>query len=98
MACLASRCVLADRVAFVVYRTIVVMATVGGLALEAEALHPLQAAAVLIVVTVAAWMAHRKWRVVRASGRREPVPDRSHEVHELLRAWPIVASGLPDAV
>jgi hypothetical protein len=72
-----------------------VLAAVGGLELEAESLKALQAAAVLVVVAVAAWLAHSMWRVVRARARQDTVPDRSHEVHELLRSWPILASALP---
>ena len=88
---------LADQVSFVVYGTIAVLAAVGGLALEAHTLHPTQAAAVLIIVAFAAWLSHTMWRVVRARGRRDAEPARSHEVHELLRSWPILASGLPGA-
>lgn len=88
---------LADQVSFVVYGTIAVLAAVGGLALEAETLHARQAAAVLIVVAFAAWLSHTMWRVVRARGRRDPEPGRSHEVHELLRSWPILATGIPGA-
>jgi hypothetical protein len=88
---------LADRVAFVVYGTITVLAAVGGLKLEAQTLQAVQAAAVLMVVALAAWMAHSLWRVVGARARREPEPERSHELHELLRSWPVVASGLPGA-
>ena len=88
---------LADQASFVVYGTIAVLAAVGGLALEAQALRPRQAAAVLIVVAFAAWLSHTMWRVVRARGRRDAEPARSHEVHELLRSWPILASGLPGA-
>ncbi len=87
----------ADWVSFVVYGTISVLAAIGGLALEAEALRPAQAAAVLIVVAIAAWMAHSLWRVVRARARQDPMPERSRELHELLRSWPIVAAGLPGA-
>ena len=87
----------ADQVSFVVYGTIAVLAAVGGLALEAETLHARQAAAVLLVVAFAAWLSHTMWRVVRARGRRDPEPGRSHEVHELLRSWMIVATGLPGA-
>jgi hypothetical protein len=89
---------LADQVSFVVYGTIAVLAAVGGLALEAETLHARQAAAVLIVVAFAAWLSHTMWRVVRARARRDPEPGRSHEVHELLRSWPILATGVPGAV
>jgi hypothetical protein len=88
---------LADQVSFVVYGTIAVLAAVGGLALEAETLHARQAAAVLIVVAFAAWLSHTMWRVVRARGRRDPEPGRSHEVHELLRSSAILATGLPGA-
>ena len=88
---------LADRVAFVVYGSINVLAAVGGLRLESQALRARQAAAVVIVVAVAAWLAHSMWRVVRARARQEPEPERSHELHELLRSCPIVASGLPGA-
>ena len=86
---------LADGVAFVVYGSINVLAAGGGLRLEAQALRARQAAAVVIVVAVAAWLAHSMWRVVTARARREPEPGRSHELHELLRSWPILASGLP---
>ena len=88
---------LADQVSFVVYGTIAVLAAVGGLALEAQTLRPLQAAAVLVVVALAAWLSHSMWRVVRARGRRDPEPGRSHEVHELLRSWAVMAAGLPGA-
>lgn len=88
---------LADWVAFVVYGTITVLATVGGLQLESASLHALEAAAVLIVVAIAAWLAHSMWRVVRARASRVIEPVRSHELHELLRSWPVVASGLPGA-
>jgi hypothetical protein len=88
---------LADQVSFIVYGTIAVLAAVGGLALEADTLHPRQAAAVLVVIAFAAWLSHSMWRVVRARGRREPEPVRSHEVHELLRSWAIVGTGLPGA-
>jgi hypothetical protein len=87
----------ADQVSFVVYGTIAVLAAVGGLTLEAQTLHPRQAGAVLIVVAFAAWLSHTMWRVVRARGRRDPEPGRSHEVHELLRSWMILATGLPGA-
>ena len=86
---------LADGVAFVVYGSINVLAAVGGLRLESQALKARQAAAVVIVVAVAAWLAHSMWRVVRARARQEPGPVGSHELHELLRSWPILASGLP---
>jgi hypothetical protein len=86
---------LADGVAFVVYGSINVLAAVGGLRLESQALRARQAAAVVIVVAVAAWLAHSIWRVVRARARQEPEPGRSRELHELLRSWPILASGLP---
>jgi hypothetical protein len=56
----------ADRVAFVVYGTITVLAAVGGLRLESQALKALQAAAVLVVVAVAAWLAHSMWRALTA--------------------------------
>ena len=71
------------------------LAAVGGLRLEAQSLKAPQAAAVVIVVAVAAWLAHSMWRVVRARARQEPEPVRSRELHELLRSWPILASGLP---
>jgi hypothetical protein len=91
-----ARSYMADWVAFVVYGTIAVLAAVGGLTLEAQALHALQAAAVLVVVAVSAWLAHSMWRVVRARARQAPLPEeRSYELHELLRSWPILASGLP---
>jgi hypothetical protein len=89
---------LADGVAFVVYGTIAVLAAIGGLALESQALHAPEAAAVLIVVALSAWMAHSMWRVVRARAEREVEPERSHELHELARSWPILASGLPGAL
>ena len=89
---------LADMVSFVVYGTIAVLAAVGGLALEARTLHAQQAAAVLLVVSFAAWLSHTMWRVVRARSRRDPEPERSHEVHELLRSWMILATGLPGAL
>jgi hypothetical protein len=85
----------AEGVAFVVYGTIAVLAAVGGLALEADALHASEAAATVIVVAVSAWLAHSMWRIVRVRAERRVAPERSHEVHELLRSWPIVASGLP---
>jgi hypothetical protein len=88
---------LADWVAFVVYGSITVLAAIGGLRLESQSLKARQATAVLIVVAVAAWLAHSMWRVVRARGRQDPEPGRSHELHELLRSWPILASGLPGA-
>lgn len=50
----------------------------------------------LIVVAVAAWLAHSMWRVVRARARQDPEPVRSRELHPLLRSWPILASGLPE--
>ena len=86
---------LADWVAFVVYGSITVLAAIGGLNLQSQSLKASQAAAVLIVVAVASWLAHAMWRVVRARARLEPEPGRSHELHELLRSWPILASGLP---
>lgn len=86
---------LADWVAFSVYGSIAVLAAVGGLELEVEALKALQAAAVLVVVAVSAWLAHSLWRVVRARARQDPEPQGPHEPHELLRSWPILASGLP---
>jgi hypothetical protein len=89
---------LADRVAFVVYGTIAVLAAVGGLSLESAALKAPEAAAVLIVVAVAAALGHSLWRVVRARARQQPEPEGSHEVHELLRSWPIVAAGLPETI
>ena len=88
---------LADRVAFVVYGTITVLAAVGGLKLEAQTLQAVQAAAVLMVVALAAWMAHSMWRVIRARAGQDPEPERIRELHELLRSWPVVASGLPGA-
>ena len=88
----------ADRVAFVVYGTITVLAAVGGLRLESQSLKALQAAAVLLVVAVAAWLAHSMWRVVTARARQAArEPDRSYELHEVLRSWPIVAAGFPGA-
>ena len=87
----------ADWVAFVVYGSINVLAAVGGLRLEAQSFKARQAAAVIVVIAIAAWLAHSMWRVVRARARQEPEPERSHELHELLRSWPIVASGLPEA-
>ena len=87
----------ADRLSFVVYGTIAVLAGVGGLTLESQALDALQAGAVFIVIAVSSWMAHTMWRVVRARARRDPEGERSHEVRELLTSWPIVASGLPAA-
>jgi hypothetical protein len=89
---------LADRVAFVVYGSITVLAALGGLELESEALHPGEAAAVLIVVAVAAWLAHSLWRVVRARARQDPEPVRPRELHELVRSWPILLSGLPGTI
>ncbi len=86
---------LADFVAFVVYGSISVLAAVGGLRLESQSLKARQAAAVLIVVAISAWLAHSMWRVVRARARQDPEPEQSHELHELLRSWPILASGLP---
>jgi hypothetical protein len=88
---------LADGVAFVVYGTITVLAALGGLRLESATLKPVQGAAVLIVVAIAAWLAHSMWRVVRARARQDPHMKRSRELHELLRSWPILASGLPGA-
>ena len=91
---------LADMVSFVVYGTIAVLAAVGGLALEARTLHAQQAAAVLLVVSFAAWLSHTMWRVVRARSRRDPEPERSHEVHELLparaRVFHISSKGFPE--
>ncbi len=89
---------LADLVAFVVYGTIAVLAAVGGLSLESEALKAPEAAATLIIVAVAASLGHSMWRVVRARARQDPEPKRSHEIHELLRSWPIVAAGVPGAI
>ncbi len=87
----------ADSVGFIVYGTIAVLAAIGGLALESHALRAPQAAAVLIVVALSAWMAHSMWRVVRARGRRDAPGVRTRELHELMRSWPIVASGVPGA-
>ena len=84
----------AEWVAFLVYGSINMLAAVGGLLLEAESLRPREAAAVVIVVAVAAWLAHTMWRVIGARGRGDPEPVRSHELHELLRSWPILVSGL----
>ena len=92
-----SRNHLVDQVSFIVYGTIAVLAAVGGLALEADTLQPRQAAAVLVVIAFASWLSHSMWRVVRARGRRDPQPVRSREIHELLRSWAILASGLPGA-
>jgi len=89
--------VLADGVAFVVYGTITVLAVLGGLRLESQSLKALQAAAVLVVAALASWLAHSMWRVITARARQDPEPERSHELHEVLRSWPIVASGLPGA-
>jgi hypothetical protein len=91
---------LADGVAFVVYGSITVLAAVGGLRLESQALKAREAATVVIVVAVAAWLAHSMWRVVRARARQEPEPEpvRSHELHELLSSWPILVSGVPGTV
>src|SRR6059036_3643299 len=86
---------LADRVAFLVYGSITVLAAVGGLRLESQSLKALQAAAVLLVVGVAAWLSHSMWRVVRARARQDVEPEQPRELHELLRSWPILASGLP---
>lgn len=86
---------LADQVAFIVYGSITVLAAVGGLVLESQSLKPWQAAAVLIVIAISAWLAHSTWRAVRARARRDPEPEGSHELHELLRSWPILLSGLP---
>ncbi len=74
------------------------LAAVGGQAIEARTLHAQHAAAVLIVVSFAAWLSHTMWRVVRARSRRDPEPERSHEVHELLRSWMILATGLHGAL
>ena len=63
---------LTGRVAFVVYGSITVLAAVGGLRLEAQSLKALQAAAVLIVAAIAAWLAHSMWRVVRARASKSP--------------------------
>ena len=90
----------ADWVAFVVYGTISVLAAIGGLRLEAHELKAPQAAAVVIVVALAAWLAHSMWRVVTARARLDRLDleaGRSRELHELLRSWPILASGLPGA-
>jgi hypothetical protein len=86
---------LADRVAFIVYGSITVLAAVGGLILESQSLEPWEAAAVLIVIAISAWLAHSMWRAVRARARQDPEPEGSHELHELLRSWPILLSGLP---
>ena len=88
----------ADRVAFVVYGTIAVLAAVGGLSLESGSLKALEAAEVVVIVAVAASLGHSMWRVVRARARRDVHTGRSRELHELLRSWPIVAAGLPEAV
>jgi hypothetical protein len=72
-----------------------VLAAAGGLTLEDQSLKALQAAAVLVVVAVAAWLAHSMWRVVRARARQDPEPETSHEWNELIRSWPILASALP---
>jgi len=85
----------ADFVAFLVYGSISVLAAIGGLRLESQSLKALQAAAVVIVIAVSAWLAHSMWRVVSARARRDPEPERSHELHELVRSWPILASGVP---
>jgi hypothetical protein len=85
----------ADRVAFIVYGSITLLAAVGGLILESQSLKPWQAAAVLIVIAISAWLAHSTWRAVRARARQDPEPERSHELHELLRSWPILLAGLP---
>ena len=90
----------ADWVAFVVYGTISVLAAIGGLRLEADELKALQASVVLIVVALAAWLAHSMWRVVTARARLDRLDleiGRSRELHELLRSWPVLASGLPGA-
>jgi hypothetical protein len=88
---------LADWVAFVVYGSISVLAAVGGLRLESQDLKAPEAVAVVIVVAVSSWLAHSMWRVVRARARQDSEPEYSHELHELLRSWPILASGLPGA-
>jgi hypothetical protein len=88
----------ADFVAFLVYGSISVLAAVGGLGLESQSLKALQAAAVVIVVAVSAWLAHSMWRVVRARARRATEPERSHELHELTRSWPILGSGVPGTI
>jgi hypothetical protein len=88
---------LADAVSFVAYGTITVLAAIGGLTLEAASLRAIQAAAVLIVVAVAAWLAHSMWRVVGMRARGDATHGRPHELHALLRSWTIVASGLPGA-
>ena len=88
----------ADWIAFVVYGTITVLAALGGLQLESGSLHALEVATVLLIVAVAAWMAHSMWRVVRARASQDHEPVRSHELHELLRSWPVVACGAPGAV
>jgi hypothetical protein len=87
----------ADSVGFIVYGTIAVLAALGGLELESQALHASEAAAVLVIVALSAWLAHSMWRVVRARGRGDVAVDRSRELHELMRSWPIVASGVPGA-
>ena len=88
---------LADWVAFVVYGSITVLAAVGGLRLEAQSLEALQAAAVLIVVAIAAWLAHSMWRVVRARAIKSPSRSAPANHTSWVRSWPILASGLPGA-
>ncbi len=89
---------LAERVAFVVYGTIAVLAAVGGLSLESQDLGASEAAIVLIIVALAAALGHSMWRAVRARARQDLEPGRSRELHELVRSWPILATGLPGAI
>lgn len=89
---------LADRVAFIVYGTIAVLAAVGGLGLESQDLKASEAAVVLIIVALAAALGHSMWRVVRARAGHVVELGPSRELRELIRSWPILAAGLPGAI
>jgi hypothetical protein len=88
---------LGEGVGFVVYGTLATLAGVGALRLETGHLRALETAAALLVIAFAAWMGHTLWRVVTARALRTPPQRLPHELHELRRSWPIMASALPEA-
>jgi hypothetical protein len=85
----------AEKLGLVVYGTIAVLASIGGLSLETSALDARAAGGVVAVATISVWLAHTMSQMVGDGARRTAPREIPRRLRQLARTWPVLAAALP---
>jgi hypothetical protein len=85
----------AEQLGLVVYGTIAVLASIGGLSFETAALDARAAASIVTIATISVWLAHTVSQMVGDGARRTAPLEVPHRLRQLGRTWPVLAAALP---